>query len=374
MTTFEGRPNTALLVVDVQNDVVSGAWDRDGVIARISDLVGRHAPSTCPSSGCSTPTTACRRQRRLAVRRRADPATSPSRSSTNATATPSRTPTSRRCWPSDRSAGPSSPAPRPTRASGRPCTAPSSAATTRRSSRTPTRPRTCASGCAAPDRSSSTPTSYVVLVRGAGPHGRRRAGGRHRLRGTLSHSTRRERGCPGPFPTRLEHERDADAARAHYAANVSSEPGTSPDPRPDPRPDSGRGLVLVVEDEPAIADVIRLNLRAAGYGVAGRRRRRGGLGRGRAPAAGGRSCSTSGCRASTASRCAAGCAPRGDWTPVLFVTARDDEVDRIVGLELGADDYVTKPFSPRELVARVAACCAARAGTPRPPRGAAVGR
>src|SRR5437868_12756178 len=42
-----------------------------------------------------------------------------------------------------------------------------------------------------------------------------------------------------------------------------------------------------------------------------------------------------------------------DWTPVLFVTARDDEVDRIVGLELGADDYVTKPFSPRELVARV---------------------
>ena len=42
-----------------------------------------------------------------------------------------------------------------------------------------------------------------------------------------------------------------------------------------------------------------------------------------------------------------------DWTPVLFVTARDDEVDRILGLELGADDYVTKPFSPRELVARV---------------------
>lgn len=43
----------------------------------------------------------------------------------------------------------------------------------------------------------------------------------------------------------------------------------------------------------------------------------------------------------------------GDWTPVLFVTARDDEVDRVLGLELGADDYVTKPFSPRELAARV---------------------
>ncbi len=39
--------------------------------------------------------------------------------------------------------------------------------------------------------------------------------------------------------------------------------------------------------------------------------------------------------------------------PVLFLSSRDDEVDRIVGLEIGADDYVTKPFSPRELVARV---------------------
>jgi DNA-binding response OmpR family regulator len=41
--------------------------------------------------------------------------------------------------------------------------------------------------------------------------------------------------------------------------------------------------------------------------------------------------------------------------PVVVVTARGDEVDRILGLELGADDYVTKPFSPRELVARVRA-------------------
>ncbi len=42
-------------------------------------------------------------------------------------------------------------------------------------------------------------------------------------------------------------------------------------------------------------------------------------------------------------------------TPIIFLTARDDEVDRIVGLELGADDYLTKPFSPRELTARVKA-------------------
>jgi two-component system alkaline phosphatase synthesis response regulator PhoP len=41
--------------------------------------------------------------------------------------------------------------------------------------------------------------------------------------------------------------------------------------------------------------------------------------------------------------------------PVILVTARGDEVDRLVGLELGADDYVTKPFSPREVVARVKA-------------------
>jgi DNA-binding response OmpR family regulator len=41
--------------------------------------------------------------------------------------------------------------------------------------------------------------------------------------------------------------------------------------------------------------------------------------------------------------------------PVIMLTARDEEVDRILGLELGADDYVTKPFSPRELVARVKA-------------------
>lgn len=41
--------------------------------------------------------------------------------------------------------------------------------------------------------------------------------------------------------------------------------------------------------------------------------------------------------------------------PVLFLTARSDEVDRVVGLEIGADDYMVKPFSPRELVARVRA-------------------
>jgi two-component system OmpR family response regulator len=41
--------------------------------------------------------------------------------------------------------------------------------------------------------------------------------------------------------------------------------------------------------------------------------------------------------------------------PIVFLSSRDDELDRVIGLELGGDDYVTKPFSPRELVARVAA-------------------
>ena len=110
--------------------------------------------------------------------------------------------------------------------------------------------------------------------------------------------------------------------------------------------------MLVVEDESTIADLERLYLVNAGFGV---HVERDGL---RAldqiqrlkPSAIILDIGIPGmdgvevCRALRA---------KGDWTPVIFVTARDDEVDRIVGLELGADDYLTKPFSPRELVARV---------------------
>jgi two-component system, OmpR family, alkaline phosphatase synthesis response regulator PhoP len=45
----------------------------------------------------------------------------------------------------------------------------------------------------------------------------------------------------------------------------------------------------------------------------------------------------------------------GDATPVIMLTARDEDIDKILGLELGADDYLTKPFNPRELIARVKA-------------------
>src|SRR5437763_13790806 len=114
----------------------------------------------------------------------------------------------------------------------------------------------------------------------------------------------------------------------------------------------GRGLVLVVEDEAAIAELAALYRRRAGFGVhiepdgaaaldAVRRLK---------PVAIVLDIGLSGmdgieiCKTLRAS---------GDWTPVLFVTARDDELDRLLGLEIGADDYLTKPFSPRELAARV---------------------
>jgi DNA-binding response OmpR family regulator len=55
----------------------------------------------------------------------------------------------------------------------------------------------------------------------------------------------------------------------------------------------------------------------------------------------------------------------GGDVPILILTARDEEADRVIGLELGADDYLTKPFSPRELVARVRAVL--RRAEPAPP-------
>ena len=113
-----------------------------------------------------------------------------------------------------------------------------------------------------------------------------------------------------------------------------------------------KGLVLVAEDERAIADLERLYLTEAGFGVHVERD-----GAAVLPAVErlrpvaivldvglpGRN-GLDICRALRAA---------GDWTPVVFVTARDDEIDRILGLELGADDYLTKPFSPRELVTRI---------------------
>ncbi|MEQ6903564.1 response regulator transcription factor [Nocardioides sp. YIM 152588] len=141
----------------------------------------------------------------------------------------------------------------------------------------------------------------------------------------------------------------------------SATPGPAGSPGPGGA-GAGGGLVLVVEDDPSIADVERRYLTDAGFGVvvvgdgdealAAVRRWQ--------PVALVLDISLPGpdgievCR-----RLREG----GDWTPVLFVTARDDEVDRVLGLESGGDDYVTKPFSPRELVARVRAVLRRRGGT-----------
>jgi DNA-binding response OmpR family regulator len=139
-------------------------------------------------------------------------------------------------------------------------------------------------------------------------------------------------------------------------------------------PEGGqRGLIMVIEDESAIADVIRMNLVKAGYGVHIERDGTLGLAAVRAlkPAAVILDIGLPGldgievCRALRA---------ENDWTPVLFVTARDDEIDRIVGLELGADHYVTKPFSPRELVARVSSVLRRSQGNPQDPPHLAVGK
>jgi two-component system, OmpR family, response regulator len=131
---------------------------------------------------------------------------------------------------------------------------------------------------------------------------------------------------------------------------------------------SAKGLVLVVEDEVAIADLVRLYLSRDGFGVQVEHDGEAGLAAARKlrpvacvldiglPGIDG----TEICRRLRES---------GDWTPVIFLTARDDEVDRIVGLELGADDYLTKPFSPRELVARIKAVLRRTAG---PPEGSRV--
>lgn len=113
-----------------------------------------------------------------------------------------------------------------------------------------------------------------------------------------------------------------------------------------------RGLILVVEDEAAIADVLRLYLSRDGFRVAVETTGPAALEAALRlrPAAIVLDVGLPGmdgtevCRRLRAD---------GDWTPILFCTARDDEIDRILGLEMGGDDYITKPFSPREVVARV---------------------
>ena len=125
----------------------------------------------------------------------------------------------------------------------------------------------------------------------------------------------------------------------------------------------GKGLVLVVEDERPIADLVRMYLARDNFGVHTEADGVAGLAAARRlrPVACVLDIGLPGMDGLEVCR---RLRDGGDWTPVVFLTARDDEVDRILGLELGADDYLTKPFSPRELVARVKAVLRRTAGTP----------
>jgi two-component system phosphate regulon response regulator PhoB len=114
--------------------------------------------------------------------------------------------------------------------------------------------------------------------------------------------------------------------------------------------------ILVVDDEPDLLELVRVNLDQAGYEVRTASSGREALDQLRAslpdlvvldlmlPDVTG----TEICRQLRAD-------PESVDLPVIMLTAKADEVDRVVGLELGADDYVTKPFSPRELALRVRA-------------------
>jgi len=113
------------------------------------------------------------------------------------------------------------------------------------------------------------------------------------------------------------------------------------------------GLVLLIEDEEEIADLLRLVFEKEGFRLVHAATGEKGLDllTGRSPNAVLLDLGLPGidgmelCRRIRAS----------SDVPIIMLTARDDEIDKVVGLEIGADDYVTKPFSPREVVARVKA-------------------
>ena len=112
--------------------------------------------------------------------------------------------------------------------------------------------------------------------------------------------------------------------------------------------------MLLVEDEASIADLVRLYLERDGFRVVWRTDGPSGLAavdaeRPRLVLLDLMLPGMDGFEVTRALR------QRGGRVPIIVVTAREEEADRVLGLELGADDYVTKPFSPRELVARVKA-------------------
>ena len=137
-------------------------------------------------------------------------------------------------------------------------------------------------------------------------------------------------------------------------------------------PRDDRSLVLIVEDEPNIASFATMYLEAAGYRVIHADRGDDGLRKAEQekPALVVLDLMLPGLDGFEVTRRLR----QGDRAPVpiIMLTARDDAVDKVVGLELGADDYLTKPFNPRELVARVRAILrrSEAASAPPPPESA----
>ncbi|MEY4312217.1 MAG: hypothetical protein RLZZ571_987 [Actinomycetota bacterium] len=113
-----------------------------------------------------------------------------------------------------------------------------------------------------------------------------------------------------------------------------------------------KGLVLVVEDEKNISDLLRMYLTREGFGVHVEADGEAGLAAVKRLRPVGIILDV-GLPKMDGTEVCKQLRTNGDWTPILFCTARDEEIDRIIGLEMGADDYITKPFSPREVVARL---------------------
>jgi len=113
------------------------------------------------------------------------------------------------------------------------------------------------------------------------------------------------------------------------------------------------GTILLIEDEVEIADLLRMYFEKEGFRLSHAPTGEEGLERlaGRSPRAVLLDIGLPGIDGIEVCRRIRS----GSDVPIIMLTARDAEVDKVVGLELGADDYVTKPFSPRELVARVKA-------------------
>lgn len=112
-------------------------------------------------------------------------------------------------------------------------------------------------------------------------------------------------------------------------------------------------LILIIEDEPELVKILRSYLEKAGYGVVTASRGDQGLSiwEHQSPDLVLLDLNLPGMDGLDVAR---EIRRRGD-TPIIMLTARVEETDRLIGLELGADDYVTKPYSPREVVARVRA-------------------